>query len=113
MKRHCEKKLYYDIEELYEEICRKSFHIEPFKAKVRFKKLKELLGAADYWVDPENPVARLKIKILKKLRFSNAIVGVILHHEIAHVVSKQKKHNDKFYKVFFKAAQTKFGRKFF
>lgn len=107
------KKLYYDIEKLYEDLCRKAFGMKPLKAKVRFKKFRKLLGATDFWECSDKSIARLKIGVLKKVRFSNAIVAQILIHEITHVVSGQKKHNDKFYRVYFKAAQTKFGRKYY
>jgi hypothetical protein len=103
-----------NIEKLYADLCRKAFHIKPFHAKVRFKKLKELLASANYWTYPHSEVPKgLKIKVLKKLKFSNALVGQCLIHEIAHVVARSSKHGDKFYAVYFRAAQTKFGRKFF
>jgi hypothetical protein len=103
-----------NIEKLYKNLCRKAFHISPFRAKVRFKKLKKLLAVADYWQGPAGEkIAGLRIRVLRKLRFSNALVAQSLIHEIAHVVSRQTKHNDKFYRVYFAAATTKFGRKYF
>lgn len=103
-----------NIEKLYKDLCRKAFHISPIKARVRFKKMKNLLASADYWQGPSGEdISGLRIKVLKKLRFSNALVAQCLIHEIAHVVSRQSKHNDKFYAVYFKAAETKFGRTYF
>jgi hypothetical protein len=97
---------------LYNEICRKAFRISPYRAKLEFKKLKELLACADYWEFPDH-ISHLIIKVHKSLRSSNCLVAQCLIHEITHLVSGQKKHNDKFYRVYFKAAQTQFGRKFF
>jgi hypothetical protein len=103
-----------NIETLYRELCRKAFHIKPYKAKVHFKKLKKLLADARYWEVPSiGKPHGVKIRVLRKLRFSRALVAQCLIHEIAHIVSRQSKHNDKFYAVYFKAAETKFGRKFF
>jgi hypothetical protein len=103
-----------NIEKLYKDLCRKAFHISPFRARVRFKKLKKLLASADYWQGPAGEgIAGLRIKVLKKLRFSSALVAQCLIHEIAHVVSRQSKHNNKFYAVYFTAAESKFGRRYF
>jgi hypothetical protein len=97
---------------LYNSICRKAFHIPPFQAKLQFKKLKELLASVDFWEYPDH-ISHLIIKVHKSLRSSNCLVAQCLIHEIAHLVSGQRKHNNKFYSVYFRAAQTKFGRKFF
>jgi hypothetical protein len=54
-----------------------------------------------------------KMRAEKRLKFSRVLVGACLVHEIAHLVSGSAAHDEKFYRVFFKAAQTKYGRQFF
>ncbi len=102
-----------NIKTLYKQLCRKSFHVKPFKVKVRFKKLEGLLALTDYWEAPDEKISGLRIQVHKRLHFSRNLVAQSLIHEIAHVVSRQSNHNSKFYKIYFKAAQTKFGRRFF
>ena len=101
------------LRRLCTEICDKAFHWTPPKRiRLKFKRMRRDLG----WVIPygnAHGVHGSKMRIHKDLGFSHALVGACLIHEIAHLVSGSPCHGDKFYRVFFKAAQTRYGRKFF
>jgi hypothetical protein len=102
-----------ELRGLCDEICKKAFHwTPPRRIRLRFKRMKKDLG----WVRPygnrygsEGATMRMH----NGLRFSRTLTGACLIHEIAHLVSGSHGHGDKFYKCFFKAAQTKYGRQFF
>lgn len=101
-----------DIEQLFFKLCKKAFHWDPPKdVRVRFKKLKLSLANARYDLD-RGRIQNCRVKVLRKLRFSDKLVAQCLMHEIAHLVSGETAHNDKFYRAYFKAAQTKYGRSF-
>ena len=101
-----------DIETLFYKLCEKAFHWDPPEnIQIRFKRLKRSLANAKYNED-KGKIYNCQVKVLRKLRFSQKLVGQCLMHEIAHLISGETAHNDKFYRVYFKAAQTKYGRSF-
>lgn len=101
-----------NVDKLYDDICRKAFHVEPVKATVKLKKLRKSLAYVKC-IPTKWGGEKTKIRVLKKLKFSNSLVAQCLIHEIAHIVSGQHNHNDKFYRAYFKAAKSKFGRRFY
>ncbi len=100
------------IETLFYKLCKKAFHWNPPQdVRVRFKKLRFSLANAKYYTQG-GQVSDCKVKVLRKLKFSEKLVAQCLMHEIAHLVSGETGHNDKFYRAYFKAAKTKYGRSF-
>jgi len=100
------------IETLFYKLCKKAFHWDPPQGvRVRFKKLKHSLANASYDIE-RRKVFNCRVRVLRKLRFSEKLVAQCLMHEIAHLVSGETGHNDKFYRAYFKGAKTKYGRSF-
>lgn len=99
------------LKKLYKQLCKRAFQIDPPPVNIRFKKMKKYLGWTDW--EKGRGIKGLRIRISKRLRFAENEVAVCLIHEITHMVSRQSRHNAKFYKAYFKAARTPFGRQFF
>lgn len=101
-----------DIETLFFKLCKKAFHWDPPQdVRVRFKHLKRSLANASYDIE-RGKIFNCRVKVLRKLRFSEKLVAQCLMHEIAHLISGQTAHNNKFYRAYFKGAKTKYGRSF-